>query len=249
MTVQEMATTYVSFLLFSKTDHVPPMQRIEWLKALLALDIDLIFFTDAYYKAYLPPTGPRTRIIALEYGELRTVQRILGAGPLRLPPARNAQKDTLEFLAIQNSKAELLAIAAPFVKTPYMAYIDAGIIKVFKNTNTISLLERLRFKDIPLVLLPGCHPMSEAPLTDLAARINWTFCGGFFVVPTAAAERFDELHAAALDKFLQQGWIAWEVNVWVAFLPALSAETVWFAADHNDTMLTGVPSVKIAAPN
>ncbi len=241
--------TYVTFLLKSHTDPIEPHQRIEWLKALFSLDIELIVCVDDFYMQILPRDqfgGKRTRFLIVKKEEFDTYKQIQAAGQLRLPTYRNPTKDTLDYMAIQNLKPELLVAALKNLRisTPYMAYIDAGITKIFREPSTLKSLETLQFHNIPLVLLPGCHPMPPVaqPAHTLSSRINWTFCGGFFVVPTQKAQALYEFHKDALQMFLNNGEIAWEVNVWTSYLPSLAAYVRWFSADHNDTMLTAIPA-------
>jgi hypothetical protein len=241
-----MATTYVSFLVKSPTDPVDPQQRIEWLKPLLALDIDLVLCVDSFYVKLVPSPFPkRLRILLIEMETFETYKQIHAADRLRLPTHRNQTKDTMDYMAIQNLKPELLKAALHVVYTPFVAYLDAGISKICKNPATLKALETYRFKDIPLVLLPGCHTMpAEPPSLDVLAHgINWTFCGGFFIVPSHHVETLYEAHKTALQRFLDRGLITWEVNVWTSYMPTpfYRPNVVWFAADHNDSMIAGVP--------
>lgn len=230
--------TYVSFLILSPTDHIATTKRLEWLNSLLELDISLILFVDAVYKKLVD--APKVRVIEIDFKTLETV-KLIGTSP-KLPAMRNTGKDTADFLTIMNAKPELLKLAKPYVETPYVAYLDAGLRKVFTSDSTLKQLESLRVHSIPLVMLPGCHPIRPHSLHDLASRIDWTFCGGFFIVPTAKVEEFMQIHLMTLGNFLAEGSLTWEVNVWTAFGPAQQDRIVWFLADHNDTMITAIPA-------
>lgn len=242
----EPNTTYVSFLLRSPTDHIDPAQRLEWLKPLLEITAPLILFVDSFYIGSLPPSTPTQKFLPLEFGELETVRQILGAQPLKLPDHRNSAKDTLEYMCIQNSKPELLTIAKPHIRTPFVAYIDSGISKIFKRSETIRMLNTLAFKDIPYLLIPGCHPPAERTVEQLELGICWIFCGGFFVMPAECIYDFAAAHRATLQGFLDRGHIAWEVNIWASNLWKFYTDTnpplIWYAADHNDTMLSAIPA-------
>jgi hypothetical protein len=234
--------TYVSFLINCYDSPIDPATRLGWLQPLLALDIPLILFVDSYYEGILPPVGQRTKVVPLQFQELRTVQRITAVSDLKLPPHRNSTKDTLEFMALMNSKPELLSLAANWIETPYAAYIDSGISKICSSTETLARLETLQVSGTPLVMLPGCHrPTVVEAFPRLWQSICWQYCGGFFIVPTSRIEEFDEAHTAALDAYLNMGAITWEVNVWASFLPS-RRDSVWYKADHNDTMISAVPS-------
>lgn len=242
-------TTYVSFLIHSPTDIIEPTQRIEWLNSLLNLQIEFILCVDSFYFKLVPwpLQNPNARVFLISPNDFETYRQIHRVSQPILPRLRNEKKDTLEYLSIQNLKPELLyrVLKTLRIYTPYIAYIDAGIAKIFKDPLTIRRLETLSFRNIPFLLLPGCHPMPSTPpaLEVLADRINWTFCGGFFVVPTDKVESFYNRHAEAVRQFLERGFLTWEVNVWTSYLP-LTPGTVWFSADHNNTMLTNIPSAQ-----
>ena len=242
LTTEMSNITYVSCLISSTTDPMGPLKRISLLNALLELDIQLILFVDSDYKKLLPVLSERTKVIELNFSSLETVKRIESVPNIQLPKYRNTGKDTLEFLTIMNSKPELLHLAKPYVETPYVAYLDAGIKKVFKDDKTLRQLETLRVHSIPLVLLPGCHPIQSVNMfPTLSEYINWTFCGGFFIVPTRRATEFMQYHLETLNEFLVHSSITWEVNVWTALAPKYIDSILWFQADHNDTMITAIP--------
>jgi hypothetical protein len=234
--------TYVSFLISSTTDPIGPEKRLEWLQALLELDIDLVLFVDdAYHKRILNP-NVRARIVPIDFNSLDTVKWIHSVPNVQPPPNRNHQKDSVEFLTLMNSKPELLELARPYAKTPYIAYIDAGIRKVFKEPGTLKTLETLNVKSIPLVLLPGCKEIRSVETFPLLwNHIDWTFCGGFFVVPVEKITEFCQIHLAGLNEFLGRGTITWEVNVWTAIADKIRDKIVWYLADHNDTMIRSLP--------
>src|SRR5258708_12268244 len=54
---------------------------------------------------------------------------------LTLPNNRCHEKDTCEYMALMNSKIEFIKYTLPLIDTPYIAWIDAGISKIFKNIN------------------------------------------------------------------------------------------------------------------
>ena len=230
--------TYVSCLISSHTDHITIEKRLEWLNSLLELNIPLILFVDSTYKKLVPTA----KAIEIDFNTLETVKRIQAVPNLELPASRNTGKDTVDFMTIMNCKPELLKLALHYAETPYLAYLDAGIKKVFKSDYTLKQLETLRVHSIPLVMLPGCHPIQPQPFNRLALQIDWTFCGGFFIVPVVKVEEFMQIHLQALGTFLAESKLTWEVNVWTALAPAHRDRIVWFGADHNDTMITAIPS-------
>jgi hypothetical protein len=232
--------TYVSCLVALPDDRISIEQRLTWLQPLLDCSFNLVLFVDHTYAEHVKDTANiTTKLIDVE--TLETFKSIRAANP-RLPLVRNETKDTVNFMALMNSKAELLVRAKPFVKTPYVAYIDAGISKVFKEPATLKRLETLQVHNIPLVLMPGCHPIKEVEsFPFLWKGIHWMLSGGFFVVPMTCVDEFYELHAAALQKFLDIDAVTWEVNVWASFAHKVSERIVWYMGLHTDEMILGIP--------
>lgn len=247
---------YVTFLTALGQTPCSIEQRLAWLQDLLDLDIELHLFVDDVYKHKLSTLsiGPRTQVHPLYLEDFETVRRIEAAAPhLRLPPYRNKQKDTFDFLKLMNCKPELLLRAVPFVTAPYIAYIDAGLSKVFKSetkSQTLDAIETLRVKDVPTILMPGCHPIRSFPSIHplLTEQVNWTLCGGFYIQPTNRVEAFYTLHLETLQHFLKNGSLTWEVNVWAALAAPMAqrGDFAWYRADHNDSMITGVPAAFLA---
>ena len=234
--------TYVSFLMKTDSAFWTQEQRLDWIKPLFELDINLIFFVDEHYKGLIPPIGPRTKLIPLEFKDLGTARKILET-PLELPPNRNKTKDTIEYMALMNSKPELLAFAKPYIETPYVAYIDSGIGKLFKDPNTLKRLESLVLKTTPLVIIPGCWPMKSVEAYPfLWNSIHWMFCGTLFIVPTENIDPFLMVHMEALEQYMLKGVALWEVNVWASVLPTMAPEVTWYKANHDDSLITGLPA-------
>lgn len=234
--------TYVSFLIWFENNYITIEKRLEWLKSLLALDITLILFVDPVYQAVLPPYSSKTRIIPILLEDIDTARQIRSRIELKPPPNRNLVKDTIDFLTLMNSKPELLRLAKPYIETPYVAYIDAGLRKVFKHDSTLKSLETLQVHSIPLVLLPGCNPIHQENLENLWNGINWMLSGGFFIVPVEKIEEFLQIHLMALNEFLSRNLITWEVNVWALFAEQHKDRIIWYHGPHDDTMITGIPA-------
>jgi hypothetical protein len=236
--------TYVTFLMKLQDDYWGVEKRLDWVKPLLTMNIPIVLFVDEYFEGLLKDISPSVKVIRLDIKTLDTYRRIYSLDPPpRLPPARNERKDTLDYLMLMNSKVELLVLAKQFVSTPYMAYIDSGISKIFRDpAGTLKRLETLAVHSIPLVLFPGCHPIQPVEVfPKLWKGIHWTLSGGFFVVPVDRVDEFYEIHMGALQRFLDMGCITWEVNVWASFANDLKIRIVWYMGPHTDEMITGIP--------
>jgi hypothetical protein len=241
--------TYVSFLFSCPDDRIPIQQRLELLEPLLDARLPLILFVDEVYAKAIGVIA-HVKIIVLEMNDLKTILTINSYGELKLPPNRNPVKDTLNFLTYMNCKPELLVIASPHITTPYVAFIDAGISKVLKDKTTLNKLKTLNVHNIPLVLTPGCFQISELePFPHLWKGINWTFSGGFFLVPVSRVDDWFNLHLNALKKYLEMGTITWEVNVWASFANSVKYRIVWYNGPHDDNMINGIPKSVLLKTN
>jgi hypothetical protein len=156
--------------------------------------------------------------------------------PLLLPPIRNEKKDTKDFMALMNTKVEMVWRALPYVQTPHIAWIDAGIFKIMKDIPRVQRAFEIH-KTFPWpnrVMIPGCWKTS---LIDLYSSVSWRFCGGFFVAPVSFVPSFYEKVSRLLDDWISLRQLAWEVNLWADLETKEPDLFAWFPADHNETML------------
>ena len=155
---------------------------------------------------------------------------------LALPQHRNVEKDTQDFLALMNTKVEMVWRALPYVQTPHVAWIDAGILKIVKDMPraTKAFQRHPTFPWPNKVLVPGCWTSAKV---DLYQVVSWRFCGGFFVSPTSLLPVFYEKVSRLLNAWIAAGHLAWEVNVWADLETKEPDLFAWWSADHNETML------------
>jgi hypothetical protein len=160
---------------------------------------------------------------------------IRSMNPLLLPQQRNQQKDTQEFLALMNTKVEMIWRALPYIKTSHVAWIDAGILKIVKDKPRVAkaFQNHSTFSWPNRVAIPGCW---KSPLVNLYHTVSWRFCGGFFVCPTTLLPTFYEKVTHLLEAWNAAGHLAWEVNVWADLEVKDPSLFAWWPADHNETM-------------
>lgn len=149
--------------------------------------------------------------------------------PPGLPESRNKHHDTRNFLILMNAKTELVARAMKTGTTSHYAWIDFNICHVFrslpKTLKYLSMLGTTRLRDRCL-LFPGCW----GPGTFLE-RVNWRFCGGFFV---GDRESLSAFHQAHCNVYRDLPYLTWEVNTWArAEIPELT----WYLANHDDSIV------------
>ena len=249
---------YVSILVHNPSDPNQIRARLEWLCPLIRTRLPLTLFIDTtYYDAlqnsvwFSEGIYPEVRLIPWSLDDSETWGMCLAyspMGPLRLPDIRNGPKDTEFFLALMNAKTELVARVAEEVETPYVAFLDAGITKIFQDVEgSLQRLKKLEIReDFSGVLIPGCWQPAAMEAEELARKICWMYCGGFFLVGRKEAGEFARCARAALREFLEMGRLTWEVNVWVRLQEYPGCPQLhWFSADHNDRM-TMVPGEFLA---
>jgi len=155
-----------------------------------------------------------------------------------LPTIRNEEKDTKEYLAVQLQKTWCLAEASKYVFTSHIAWIDAGIVHIFKEEASMKLyLEKIRNSNWPgEIICPGCMWLEAVaelygegkPYTMMTA-ICWRYLGGFLLGPTDAWPAFYENQTKCVKEHLPH--LVWEVNYW-----AMLEQFKWYQADHNICM-------------
>jgi len=151
---------------------------------------------------------------------------------LRLPADRNPVKDTADYLALINSKTELVRRTIAMTDVDAMhAFVDFGIFHVIRDKARAQ--NRIRAIDATyaeLVTLPGC----TRQISDYLDRINWRFCGGFFYGPAAAMRTFANLHQRRARTLLPT--LSWEVNIWAWMERHGELACQWYQADHDDSI-------------
>lgn len=192
------------------------------------------------------------KVIALE--DL-WINRVCAHVNCDLPSAKDAIKDNCGYLSVINSKTEFMTDAIesnPFEST-HFAWIDFNITYVFHEFEYV--LKYLRFLSMrpfktPMMVVPGCWKKWEGANPgvnydyQILDQIHWRFCGGFFIGDKQSILDFAEYYRIHFVNFVNKyKKLVWEVNFWAWLNATTDWEPTWFLADHNDTMITGFPSV------
>lgn len=159
-----------------------------------------------------------------------------------LPPVRYAIKDKFEFLTLMNAKLEFMRdVMDTYGNTfPQYSWIDFNIWYIFKHS--IEITKRLWFYATHIlkhegVYIPGCwHKGREADL--LWNRINWRFCGGFFMGNAASVRDFIDVYTKNISAILEEKKVlTWEVNIWSHLENQYGWVPKWYTGDHNESMI------------
>jgi len=226
--------------------------RIQHFETLLKTGIDILLFITNDLEQYISPLVDKYKNLKFKTIELqrdlRLFKQIANAKDLyTLPEHRNQEKDTLEYMALMNSKMELMYYALTEISAPYYAWIDFSIPYIFKNPqNTLSFIKELPKCHLAksFLYIPGCWDVPESQNLIINA-INWHFCGGFFLGDKCSILDFflaSTKHQAILTTPPYR--MVWETNYWAY----LVSNGYWIPShwqrvgDHDDTMLTKMPS-------
>jgi len=155
---------------------------------LINIPIQKIIFIDARYIDQFQGNN-FTRLIPITLEEMDIYsyyKQILIGGIEIISP--NPKKDTALFHIIQIGKTEFIkkAIDIDVSGNDIYTWIDFGISKIFKNDsefqqsimNISYMLEKINSNAIKI---PGCWQLNPADINNDFNRVNWYFCGGFFI--------------------------------------------------------------------
>lgn len=179
-------------------------------------------------------------LLQLKFSNVK-VLRYLGIHDLRvhklyqdvspvLPRERSMNKDTEDYMILQNSKLDCMAMALPYCETNWIAWIDFGICHMFRHNgldNIKTLPSRLKCLCTDKIYSPSRTSRHE----KLWDKVSWKFLGSFLLshvsndIKLVADKSFEILshHAPKLT---------WEVNLWCMMEEFFKL----YSADHNDTI-------------
>ena len=195
-------------------------------------------------------------IVPKEYANVSIIEAptsFVASETVELPQQRNIQKDTVKYMQVINSKTDFMsdAIRLNTWSSTHFAWIDFNISHVFSNKErTLRFLRELDMYKIPdkCMLVPGCwNKYDNINIGHVTECINWRFCGGFFIGDKDSIVEFDRLYKQKFPEFLQtHNKLVWEVNFWAWLEVNSDWNPEWYAADHNDSIITNLPGSAIA---
>jgi hypothetical protein len=175
-------------------------------------------------------------------------------GQYTLPSVRSIQKDTEEYIILQNSKMEFMNSALeknPFGSS-HFAWIDFSIAYMFQDIKKSQAQLRIISEyavEKPGFLIPGCWGKWDIGRHDHhMEHIHWRFCGCFFLADKDTMSSFCRTYCRFFPIFLQeQKKLLWEVNVWAWLEHVSEWAPIWYDADHNDRCIQ-IPDEFIVKP-
>lgn len=231
-------------------------QYFEWFRPLALSGLPICVFTCKEFVENFKGYSANITVIVEPLENFETY-RVGTRDGIRLPPYRNLEKDTIEFMAIINSKAEMLFKAKQIITDSVYIWIDFGIMKLLTiNKSDISEIDKLH-KHIDFInklhtihskcirnnmyniLNPGCWEKvvnyGSVPLD----RIQWRFCGGFLICPHHLVDIFYQHNFGLFKEACDKINTVWEVNIWSMIEDLLGENSYfhWYKGDHNETIL------------
>ena len=167
----------------------------------------------------------------------------------KLPTMRNHQKDTIEYLWQRHAKvyAAYQCALNNVLHSRVFVYVDFDTPRLFHKNSTWAYL-RSTFghdgvylpEDEKRVYVPGCWSETHDTVYD---SVHWRFCGTMFAGTATAMFGFYRMYETHFRAFVEacNGTLTWETNFWAWLETHTQWDPVWYAADHNDRLVT-VPS-------
>jgi hypothetical protein len=228
---------------------------------LINLPIKKIIFIDAdYINQFI--TNRYTELIPIKFEDMEIYQyyiRIcsgIHSGEITIL-SPNLEKDTALFHIIQIAKTEFIKKAIELNTNNIQisddsqisnetdnlyGWIDFGISKIFQNdnefTNTIcnipNLLDKIKSNTIKI---PGCWPLNPYDSSSDFMRVQWYFCGGFFIGYKDKLLEFEKQVKEELRCILEEEKkLIFEVNIWFRIWKKGFQGLEWYYGDHNASM-------------
>jgi hypothetical protein len=240
--------TFVSILASNSSDVVGWENRLEQLGYLLYSELPLVLYVDAFYRSKITmPVPPNVKLLTWVPEQTRTFQEADKYPVLNRGHNRNDQKDTRYYCTLMNSKMEMVmkAVDDGHVQTSHVAYIDAGIAKLFQEKQ--ASFQRLKTLNsdrlgVDRIIAPGSWPPNILTTTidDMYENVSWVFSGSLLLGSVEKMRWFSEKTWEVYLQMLSRGYILWETNVWCVVIAGHKDDFFWYAGHHCDD-LTRIP--------
>jgi len=247
-----MPVTFVtSFFNIYETDYDAKKTipwRVERFEEMARTGINICVYTSPDFAKYIDVEKfPNLRLMDATGGanDLWVAEQSVGC---ELPTVRNETKDTAGYLTVINSKTQFMADTVkknPF-GTTHFAWVDFNLSHVlFNGEPSLRYLKDLGQRTFApkMFAIPGCwdHKYNNVHVGHVTECIFWRFCGGFFIGDAESILRFDDLYKQKYPEFIMAyRKLVWEVNFWAWLEVNSDWAPEWYAAGHDDTILTNL---------
>lgn len=220
-----MNVTFVTAFVSPKTSYRSREAYLRNFETLARVGIPIYLFLEEPIAEL--PSFPN---VTVQYADLD--RSWLPADPV-LPANRNPNKDTLDYFCIQAWKMKCMSEASRRVETPYLAWIDFGIVHMIRDLpvarGALQLLATITYPRDDKIYTPSCWSHGGP---DIWNSVAWRFCGSFLLghrplFPEAYRRQMDIIRAN-LPR------VTWEVNYWTLMEDLF----VFYPADHNERLFT-----------
>lgn len=217
---------------------------VEYGKKLINIKLPKVIFIDKqiYQQYFLNISDELTKFIQIEKKDLYFYEYMDKLTDFKLN-TDNPNKDTVEYMFVQNHKTEWIkqAIHFDFFKTSQYIWIDFGIYHLIKQDELFEkCIYNLRYKTYNSVRIPGCWNPYNIKNTNIFQNISWYFAGSIFGGHKDKLLEFADLTKEKCIFLINNSkHIMWEVNVWyLVFLDLKDKQMLnWYPTDHNPSML------------
>ncbi len=224
---------------------------------LIDLPINKIIFIDYRYIEEFQ-TNIYTKLISINFEDMeiyKYYKKVLASNTNILSP--NPNKDTALFHIIQIAKTEFIKKAIELEskneneseneseeKSNIFAWIDFGIYKLFSSYSEFQYLISNISKYITMdtfnkdmVKIPGCWKLNSYDINNDFTRVNWYFCGGFFIGHKNVLLEFEKQVKKELTYIIENdNTLIFEINIWFRLWRNKNILFDWYYGDHNASM-------------
>ncbi len=193
--------------------------------------ISIILFLD---EALNIDSMPNVTVVKTKINDLPLFKEI-DRSTAKFDVGDNPEKNTLDYLIIQNSKTWFMNESLKYTDEGRIAWIDFGACHMMKTSS--ETLEKLHLLDLLEggTIIPGCWPVKTSHLYP----ISWRFAGTFLTVERKDVPDLFKQHMAMIGELRPH--ISWEVNIWARMETLKGVKFKWYKADHDDTILNFDP--------
>jgi hypothetical protein len=157
-------------------------------------------------------------------------------------PSPGHDKDSVNYMVVQHQKTAWLAAAATLTGAAFLVWVDFGILHLpaFVEHDIRPFFDRVKHAPPDRVTLPGIWPLTTTTPID-NSRVAWHLAGGVVICPGSLAAWFHGATEREARRHLDAtGRTTWEVNTWAALAQQFPERFNIYAADHNETLFTGL---------